>query len=188
MLDLQNLAPEQLRPIKRVEYERMVAHGLFVDERIELLDGFLIVMTPIGPPHCDTVDRLNRIFVIALDGRAHVRTQGSFAASDDSEPEPDLAVYPVGNYRREHPSRALLIIEVADSSLAIDRHIKAPLYARAGVPEYWIVDVAGNAVEIYSSPRDGRYQSTVRRGPGDRIAPAAFPDVEILLAELFSGD
>ncbi len=166
MLDLQSLGPEKLRPIKRAEYDRMVEAGLFVDERIELLDGFLVRMTPIGSPHSSAVDRLMHTFVVALDGGAHVRVQGPFAASDDSEPEPDVAVYPLGSYRREHPSQALLVIEVADSSLAIDRRVKAPLYARANVPEYWIVDVNDEAIEVYSDPREGRYQNVVRHQPG----------------------
>ncbi len=184
MLDLQNLAPERLRPIKRVEYERMVQAGLFAREHIELLDGFLVVMTPIGAPHATIVDRLGRIFIIALDRRAHVRIQGPFAASDQSEPEPDLAVYPLGSYMREHPSNALLIIEVADSSLAADRHIKTPLYARAGVPEYWIVDVEGRAIEVHSDPAAGVYRSVIRHELGRCVAPAAFPDVVVDIAAL----
>jgi Uma2 family endonuclease len=186
MLDLQSLGTDRLRPIKRVEYERMAEAGLFADERIELLDGFLVAMTPIGPPHCSVVDRLTHQFVVALHERAYVRVQGPFAASDDSEPEPDLAVYPLRSYTREHPSQALLVIEVADSSLSIDRKIKAPLYARAGVPEYWIVDVEGQAIEVHTSPREGRYQSEVRLVVGERAAATAFPDVQVDLATLFA--
>jgi Uma2 family endonuclease len=186
MLDLENLAPGTLRPLKRVEYERMVREGLFVDERIELLDGFLVVMTPIGGPHAEAVDRLTELLVSALKGRARVRVQGPFAASDDSEPEPDLAIYPLQDYTDQHPSQALLVIEVADSSLRKDRGIKAPLYASAGVPEYWIVDVEGRAFEIYSAPVGGRYTHTAHRGLGDHIAVPSFHDVIVDVASILS--
>jgi Uma2 family endonuclease len=186
MLDLQNLAPDHLRPIKRVEYEQMVRAGLFADERIELLDGFLVAMTPIGGPHAEAVDRLNRLFTVTLDGRARVRIQGPFAASDDSEPEPDIAVYPLRDYTDGHPSQALLVIEVADSSLPKDRHIKSPLYAAAGVLEYWIVDLQGKAFEIHRDPRVNRYTDVTRHVPGDRVAPAAFPDLTVDIAAIFA--
>jgi Uma2 family endonuclease len=112
--------------------------------------------------------------------------QGPFAASEDSEPEPDLAVYPLQSYAHEHPSQALLVIEVADSSLPKDRRIKAPLYAAAGVPEYWIVDVVGRTFEIHSAPDNGRYTRMLRLTPGETIAVAAFPDVTVDVASILS--
>src|SRR5690348_4349224 len=134
-------APEQFRPLRRVEYDRLVALGTFDRERIELIGGALRRMSPIGPPHASTVDDLNRLLVLALVGRAIVRVQGSFAADELSEPEPDLCILPLGDYRSAHPSEAHLIIEVSDSSLAYDRGEKAQLYAACGVPEYWVVNL-----------------------------------------------
>ena len=112
---------EQFRPLRRVEYDRLVALGTFEGERIELIGGALRRMTPIGPPHGATVDRLGRLLVLSLADLAWVRVQGSFAADELSEPEPDLCIFPLGDYDAANPSEAHLIIEVSDSSLAYDR-------------------------------------------------------------------
>ncbi len=143
--------------MRRAEYERLVALGAFEDERVELLHGVLVDMSPNKPGHVSPIDRLTMILVPALVGRAIVRVQSPIAAGDESEPEPDLAVVPPGDYRQEHPAHALLVIEVALSSLNKDRHVKAPLYAASGFLEYWIVDVAGQAVEVHAAPADGVY-------------------------------
>src|SRR4051812_10762587 len=135
-----SLASERLRPLKRVEYDRLVELGYFEDERIELLDGQLIAVSPPGPGHNDAIIKLTMLFAQAIGKRALVQVQGPFAASDDSEPQPDLAIIPSQDYSRAHPERAYLLIEVAESSLRHDRLLKAVLYARAGVAEYWIVN------------------------------------------------
>jgi hypothetical protein len=109
-IDLQDIAPDGIRRLTRAEYDRMIEMGLFEDERVELLHGVLVTMSPIGAPHASVVDRLNAILVLATHGRALVRVQNPFAASDDSEPEPDLALVPMGDYDDEHPQRALLVI------------------------------------------------------------------------------
>jgi hypothetical protein len=185
MLDLQTLPREWLRPLKRTEYEQMVEAGLFVDEPIELLDGFLVFMTPIGDAHVELVDRLTELFILALHGRFRVRSQGPFALSDASEPEPDIGIYPLRDYSEGHPSEALLIIEVADSSLAKDRRIKGPLYAREGVLEYWIVDVVGQAIEVHTVPENGRYTKIMRHVRGETIAPLVFPEARVDIEKLF---
>src|SRR3954468_3813768 len=112
---------EVIRPLRRVEYDQLVALGAFENERIELLEGALVAMSPIGPPHNSAVQKLNELLVLALHGRAAVRCQSSFAAHELSEPEPDFAVVPRADYDTDHPSQAYLIIEVAESSLATDR-------------------------------------------------------------------
>ena len=135
--------PDRVRRLQRAEYDRMVGFGMFRGEKIELLQGRLVTMSPQGKPHAFSVTRLNRLLVRALGDRAEVRVQAPFGASAESEPEPDIAVVLPGDYLDEHPRRALLLIEVAESSLQDDRRIKGPMYAAAGVPEYWIVDLAG---------------------------------------------
>lgn len=173
------------RRLSRAEYDRLVMEGWFHDERVELIDGIVVEMAPIGPPHCDPIDFLNRRFVIGAGDRATVRVQLPFAAGDFSEPEPDLALVPPGRYGKDHPSHADLIVEVAESSLRYDRETKAPLYAASSVDEYWIVDVNGRAVEVYDQSNGERFTRIRTFAKGARIAPAAFPDLEIDLGELF---
>jgi Uma2 family endonuclease len=184
MLDPQEIAPERPRPIRREEYERMVALGLFEDERVELLYGLLISMSPHGPEHDSTIDRLNLLLVRALGDRARVRIQGSFAASDDSEPEPDVAVLPPIDYDDAHPREAWLVIEVAESSLAKDRGPKARLYAASNVSEYWVVNLVDHAIEVHTNPRHGVYETKRQVRRGDRITLVRFPDVELRVDDI----
>jgi Uma2 family endonuclease len=177
-------AEEPRRRITRAEFDRMVAAGVFDDEHTELLYGELFTMT-INPKHASLSRVLTKLLVLALGDRAQVGAATPLAASDLSEPEPDLAVFPNGNYDDEHPSTALWLIEISDSTLRKDREIKAPLYAETGVPEYWVVDVQGRAIEVYSEPVSGRYQRIVTYGAGQVVSPAAFPDVKIAVDRLF---
>ncbi len=156
----------------------------FRGERVELVQGIVVRMSPIGPAHASVLRRLEELLILRLVGRATISTQQPFLAADDSEPQPDIAVVPVGRYADRHPDRAFFIIEVADSSLEYDRQTKGALYAASGVDEYWIVDVAGRAVEVYTAPENGRYAETRRLVSGDHVAPASFPDVEIDVADL----
>lgn len=174
-------APEHFRPLRRVEYDQLVALGTFEGERIELIEGALRHMSPIGPPHTSTVDDLNELLVLALAGRARVRVQGSFAASELSEPEPDFCVLPLGDYRSAHPSEAHLIIEVADSSLRYDRGQKAQLYAACGVPEYWVVNLLERVVEVHRAPSAAGYREVARVSQGGRVQLLAFPDVALMV-------
>ena len=114
----------------------------------------------------------------SLAGRARVRCQLPFIASDASEPEPDVAVVPVADYRQAHPDRAFLIVEVANSSHKVD-HLKADLYAAAAVPEYWIVDVPGRSIEVRTDPVNGTYATMRTYRKGDTVALATFPDVTV---------
>jgi len=172
-------AREHIRPLRRVEYDRLVSLGLFDGEHIELIDGELRRMSPIGPPHTSTVDRLTELLVLSLAGRAWVRVQGSFAADDLSEPQPDFCVLPRGDYDDAHPQVAHLIIEVAESSLSFDGGRKARLYAECAVPEYWIVNLVERIVEVHRAPRAGRYEEASLHSKGDRLRLLAFPDVEL---------
>ena len=162
----------------------MVELGLFQDERVELLYGVIVAMSPKGAPHDSAIDRLNERLVTALAGQATVRIKNSFAASDGSEPEPDVAVVPRADYRKEHPSRAFVIIEVADSSLETDRGTKARLYAECGVEEYWIVNVRDGLVEVHSEIVRGSYARVIPYRSGSSVRLAAFPQVEIAVNDV----
>jgi Uma2 family endonuclease len=179
-----NATAEVIRPLRRVEYDQLVALGVFQDEKIELLDGALVAMSPIGVPHCFAVQELNELLLPALLGRAKVRVQSAFAALEFSEPEPDLAVVPFGDYATDHPAQAHLIIEVAESSLATDRGKKLRLYADCGIPEYWIVNLIDEQIEAYSDPTAGSYARVETYKRGQSIRLGAFPDVELRVADV----
>jgi Uma2 family endonuclease len=140
-------------------------------------------MSPQYAPHASTVDRLTELLMMRLHGRFRMRFQAPLALSDDSEPEPDAAVVPLGNYDTEHPTTAFLVIEVADSSLKQDR-AKAAVYARAAIGEYWIVNLNARTVEVYASPDGDRYAEVRTVREGATLRPIAFPDVEIEVAEI----
>jgi Uma2 family endonuclease len=177
-------ANEQIRPLKRVEYERLAAEGYFENERVELLFGVVVPMTPIDPPHSESTEVLRELLRRKLGERARVRSHNPFAASEISEPEPDVFVVPNREYWSEHPSKAFLIAEVARSSLRKDKGPKAVLYSLADVDEYWIVNQVDGVVEVYRERRDGDWQSKQTYGRGHTIAMAAFPDIEIAVAEI----
>lgn len=178
------IANERIRPLKRAEFDRLAEAGSFEDERVELLFGVVVEMAPIGPDHNESVNRLDRILGRLLGDRACVRSQLSFAASDISEPQPDVFVVANGDYWREHPQQALLVIEVASSSLRRDRGIKSVLYATSEVDEYWIVDLDQGTIEVHRDRVDGRWTSVQTFRRGARVAMLAFPDVAIDVSEV----
>lgn len=178
------LGTEQIRPLKRVEYDRLAAEGYFEDERVELLFGVVCEMAPIDPAHAESTDEVRRILGDALGGRARVLSQRPFAASDISEPIPDVFVVPTGSYRSAHPGRAHLVVEVSRTSLHRDRGPKARLYGMSCVDEYWIINLARSVVEVYREPQDGTWGTKLTFLRGGVIAMAAFPDVEIAVCDL----
>ncbi len=166
----------------------MIAAGLFHDgQRLELLEGEIFEMTPIGPPHTSVVDRLTRLWTSRLGSRAIVRVQGPVLAGPISEPEPDLALLRERPdfYREAHPSPGdvLLVIEVADTSLEYDR-AKRRIYAAAGMAEVWIVDLGGERVEIHRAPGARGYADARALHRGDRAACLAFPAVVVAVDEI----
>lgn len=179
MHELAEIQPDEQRLIRRSEYERMVDLGLFEDERVELLYGVIVKMSPHGPEHDSALSRLTVLFVRGLSDGARVRIQSAFAASDGSEPEPDLAVVPPGDYDDAHPSTAWLVVEVAKSSLVKDRGPKARLYAEAGVSEYWVVNLVDGLIEVHTAPRAGLYRTITRYGLDDVIRSERFPTLEV---------
>ena len=188
MLDPTELGGRDIRRFTRREFERMVEVGIIdEDDRIELLHGWVVRMSPIHPPHSRAVNVLTMMLVPALLGRAMVSVQCPFAAGPYSLPQPDLAVVPLSaaDDERHHPHQASLVIEVADSSLPKDRRIKAPLYARAGIPEYWIVNVRKRNVEVHRAPRRTGYGDVRTARSGETLSLLEFPDVVVPLARLF---
>lgn len=177
----------------RAEYDRMVEHGVFgPDERLELIDGEILTMTPQGTHHAGTIGLVQDVLCVVF-GHTHVRVQLPFALDPASEPEPDLAVVAgtPRDYLEAHPDSALLIVEVADATLAFARRSKGSLYARAGIAEYWVVNVSDGVLEVYRNPTEdpaARYGSVYRDTQvlraGDIVVPLAVPGVEISVAEL----
>lgn len=170
------------------EYHCLGQAGVFApEERVELIRGVIRKMSPKGKRHVIAVAKANRIFTVGLTGKASVLIQDPLIKQGwHSEPEPDLVLMSnpdLETYGTEDSS-VLLVIEVADSSLDYDRTTKAPLYAEAGIPEYWIVNLAEDRVEIYRNPSQGRYRDTSVLEPGSRIAPLAWPDLRIDVSQL----
>ncbi|WP_448575734.1 Uma2 family endonuclease [Thermomicrobium sp.] len=171
------------------DLERMVRSGILrEDARVELIEGELYDMNPIGWAHQACVNRLTELFVRALHGQAIVQPQGPVRLSDRSLPQPDLALLrPRADfYARSGPGPAdvLLLVEVSDTTLAYDRDIKVPLYARAGIPEVWVVDLAGGQVLVFRTPMQDGYRDSQVHRPGDRISPQAFPDISLAVDDL----
>lgn len=173
-------------PLER--YQAMVDGGLFEEgDRVELIEGVLVAMSPKGPEHDAAVEWLNKRFVTGLGDRASVRVQSALTFTDlASEPEPDLVVVAVDAPRPRHPSAALLVIEVAVSSLRYDRNVKAPLYARAGVSEYWVVNLEDEALERFSEPTANGYASVDRLTADSSLEPATLGAPTVALADLFA--
>jgi Uma2 family endonuclease len=147
--------PSRTRRWTRVEYERLVELGVFrPGERLELFDGLLVVREPQGSRHAGTIRRVLAALRRALGDAWQIDSQLPVALDEDSEPEPDVAVVPrdPDAYLHAHPSRPVLIVEVAESSYRIDREYKASLYARAGIADYWIVDLVHNTLEVHREP------------------------------------
>jgi len=172
------------------EYDRMAEVGILTaDDRVELLDGEIVEMAPIGPPHSSVVDRLTRLFTRRLGERAIVRVGGPIAlVQQDSEPQPDLTLLRPRTdfYRHSHPrsSDVLLAVEVMDSSVERDRRLKLPIYARAGLAEVWLVDIPASCVDVFRQPDARDYRSTATRQRGDQLAAAAFADVTFTVDDI----
>jgi Uma2 family endonuclease len=179
------------RRFTRAEYHRMGEVGILTDsDRVELIRGEIVEMSPIGRRHYAFVDNLTQLLVLKLAGRAVVSAQGPIALADDTEPQPDVAVYrrravPYKDADRG-PQDALLLIEVAESSLAYDRSSKRRLYADAGIAEYWVVDCAAEMIDVHRAPEGGDYRDVRRFAGATSVTVQAFPDVVLGLREIFA--
>jgi len=172
------------------DYHRMAEAGILdEDSRVELIRGQIVDMAPIGAPHLGMVNRLTRLLPALLAGRGLVSVQNPVRLDDGSEPEPDVAVLKprADDYESAtpRPEDVLLLVEVADSTLRDDRDVKIPLYAESGIPECWLVDIIGRAVEVYRQPMGGRYAESWRVEPDGTLDIAALSGVSLAASDLF---
>ena len=171
----------------RAEYDRAVDAGVFDPEaRVELIEGAILTMTAQGSRHVTGVRLVESALRPAFGPGCDVRTQAPLAIGDDSEPEPDVAVVHGGirDYRDTHPTTALLVVEVADDSLRRDRTVKQRLYARNGIPEYWILALPDARLEVYRDPGDTGYRTVTVYRSGECVAPLARPATRIAVDAL----
>ena len=173
----------------RDDYHRMANAGVFrPGVRVELIDGEIIEMHPIGRRHRGTVDRLTAVLAPRVGTAAIVRVQSSIALGNNGEPEPDLVLlrYRADFYTEsdEKPEDVLLVVEVAETSERYDRRTKAPLYARFGIPELWIVDLKRSRITRYLDPTPDGYASTRIYRRGESLSPLAFPSLLIPVVDI----
>lgn len=167
----------------RSEYERLVDLGLLDDAPVELLEGMLVEMSPEGPRHRWVIDLLADHLTHALPRQWLVAAGHPWIAGDVSLPEPDLAIVPRARYERRHPDEALLLVEVAHSSLRKDLTAKATLYAAAGAPTYWVIDLTRDVVHVHTDPTPEGYRSVVEQPFDDPLDVAG---VRVVLSELLA--
>jgi Uma2 family endonuclease len=171
-----------------VEYDRLVEAGLLQNEKVELIRGLIVHMSPQGISHATVIERLNELLVLALvpNAKASIRVQLPFAAGEDSEPEPDIAVVPRVERRDSHPASAFIVIEVAETSISYDRREKGAIYAEANIPEYWIVDIEHSRVEVHTDSVGGTYTRVTPYRRGEVITSTALPSLQIAVDDMFA--
>jgi Uma2 family endonuclease len=172
------------------DYYRMAEAGILkADDRVELIDGKVVKMSPIGSRHLFCVNRVTRVFYNLVGQIAIISVQNPIRLNEYSEPQPDVVLLKLRSdeYRNALPTPddVLLIIEVSDTTLAYDRMIKIPLYARAGIPEVWIANLTSDEVEAYSEPVNGSYQKVRRATRGETLTPEKLPAITIGVDDIF---
>jgi Uma2 family endonuclease len=177
------------RPITSAEYQRMIEAGiLHEDERVELLEGVIVEMTPIGARHVATIMALERLLRKRVPDEIGISVQSPIQLSDFSEPQPDIVLVRPRDDSYMHalpqPEDVLLLIEVSDTSAAYDRNTKVPLYARAGVGEVWLIDLVAGVVEVFREPRADGYRSVTRPGREESLTPLAIPGLSLPVGEM----
>lgn len=171
----------QRRAFTADEFERMAEAGILgEDERVELLDGEIVAMNPIGPSHAWRVNDLAETFAPLRD-RVIIAVQNPVRVHEHWTPQPDIALIDRGTPRGRHPrpENVLLIVEVADSSLAVDRDVKTPQYGIAGIPETWVLDMAAERLLVHRAPSPLGYATTLTFERGDRVQPLFAPDFDV---------
>ena len=171
------------------EYHRMGEAGILnEDDRVELIRGEIVQMSPIGTRHAACVARLNEMLVGRLRGRAVVWPQNPLVVLPDSEPQPDIILlrHRTDFYAAElpRPDDVALLVEIADTSLRYDRRVKGPLFAEAGIRDYWIVDLGGDAMEVYRDPAASDFRAVERVGGGGTVTPLLFPDISLAVDQM----
>jgi len=169
------------------EYEKLGEAGIFhEDDRVELLNGDIIIMSPIGYRHAQAVTRLTNFFARRSQGRFDVSPQNPFNLDEHSQPQPDICLLdPRAAHLKAHPAPDLifLVIEVADSSVRYDRGDKRPAYARQGVREFWLLNLEDNVLEVYRNPDGDQFAEERILRPDEVVAPLAFPDLEARVSD-----
>ena len=174
------------------DYHRMAEAGILgEDDRVELINGELIDMAPIGQGHAGIVNGLTRVFVMTCGERAVVSVQNPLRLDGLNEPQPDVVVLRPRDdfYQRgapPGPADVLLLVEVADSSLRYDRAVKLPLYARAGIGEVWIVDLRRRVVDVHRTPAEDGYATIETHGPEDTVTLSLAPEIAVALRRVFA--
>ena len=172
------------------EYYKMIELGLIKDyEKAEIIDGELIKKMTIGDRHAFVVDFLTNFFIKTLPDSIRVRVQNPLHLTNYDEPEPDIVLADLSKYdgkRHPRPAETILVVEVSDSTLKYDRDTKLPLYAAAGIPEAWIVNLPNNIIEIHQQPGMGIYQLTKIYKPGERVQSAVLPDLSFEVDSILS--
>jgi Uma2 family endonuclease len=171
------------------EYHRAIEAGVFgPEERLELIEGEIVCMSPQNPPHAAASDLAESALRAVFTSGFRIRVQKPLTLHAQTEPEPDIAVVPGGarDYRNQHPTTAVLVVEVSDSSLAFDRGEKATLYARAGVLEYWVLNLPQRVLEVHrdADPVTGSYQSVDHLSEGQFVSPLAAPSARIAISDM----
>lgn len=169
------------------EYHQMAQAGLLDEtDRVELIEGELIDMAPIGSKHAFRVDSVARALQLAVGKALLVRVQNPILLGEHSEPQPDIAVVKDKNYAESHPEAedVLLIVEVSDTTLAYDRDVKLSLYARHGIPEVWLLEVNAGELTVYREPAEGQYRLIRKPTAAEAVSPMLVPGVAISLAEV----
>jgi Uma2 family endonuclease len=183
-------APPRLFTVE--EYYRMTEAGIFhEDDRVELMEGEVVTMSPIGSRHAACVEKAVALIRRAVAGRKFsVRTQNPIRLNDYSEPQPDISVVRDREdfYAAGHPTPddIVLLVEVAEASLMYDRHSKLPLYARSGIAEVWLVDLVNRTVEVHSTPAPAGYSSVRQFRQGATLVSAALPDLQIAVDDVLA--
>jgi Uma2 family endonuclease len=191
VMDITDLPPTRHK-LTVDDYHRMAEAGILgEDDRVELIDGEIIDMAPIGQDHAATVNKLNRALVMAFGDRAIVSVQNPVRLNRFNEPQPDFAVFrPRDDFYAagERPTAAetLLVIEVADSSLRYDRTVKLPLYARSGIVEVWIVDLRHRRVDVHCSPAGDGYTTVTTHGPDDMIVLSQAREIAVAVRQILA--
>lgn len=190
--NVENLKPPVTRHLFSVEeFHKLAEIGLLgEDARVELIEGELINMAPIGNRHAFAVNRLTRLMTVSAAGRCYISVQNPIVLGSHSEPEPDLvlASLPEGKYAAAHPGSKdiLLVIEVADTTIEYDRRVKIPLYAEHGIVEAWLFDLTQKQLEIYLEPSADGYRRILKPARDALVSPSFVDGVQINFAELFA--
>lgn len=184
MGNMHELLAQVRHRVSAQDFHKMAAAGILREsDRVELIDGEIVDMAPIGSKHAFVVSRLARFFTLAAGDRCLVSVQNPVRLDDSSEPQPDLALLKSGDYmdRLPTPQDVLLVIEVAATSIEFDREVKLGLYARHGIPEVWLLDLNAGELSVFREPAQGQYRVQLKPLVSDPVSPLLLPAIDLKL-------